>query len=581
MKPEKREAYSRVEIKIAKKLHPAHSTSTTSSQIMSIIIRFRSKKGTFRVTIGDNDDFAVALNQLVQLLGAETVDVQLLSLGNSPSSPTKPAGDFCGKSVAQLSIKNGDMLFVTYQDNPQLVAESKAVVNESAAAKAPKVFPVDTLREKQDGLIPRKKGSYCRHGDKGMCDYCSPLPPYDKDYHAEQKIKHLSFYAHVKQLLAKRNAGSLYTAPLDQPNYCIDLKCSNGHRPYPHGICSKCQPSPITLQQQKFRMVDHVEFAHSGVVDTFIDAWRQTGCQRFGIMYGHYEPFDDVPLGIKAVVEAIVEPPQNDEADGILLQPEWPDEKSISELASTMGLVPVGQVFTDLTDAGQGDGTVVCKRHRDSYFLSCLEIIMAARAQLKHPLATLQSSSGYFLSKFVTCVITGSTKGLIEPMVYQVSTSAEALVEADMICATTQPSQMMVLESCDTRYVPDIMFSRINEYQREVRLDAKPHFPLDFLLVLLSSSFPKDPHPLFHQTGYAVENRFWEVQDLILMKRWLDSGSNALANMHFLIHLDHLGVLQRDEYETVAKFLKTGLQEEYARLLESEKWMTLLVILSQ
>lgn len=59
-----------------------------------------------------------------------------------------------------------------------------------------------------------------------------------------------------------------------------------------------------------YRHVDNIMFEDGLIVDRFIDGWRKTGVQRIGFLYGRYEVYDEVPLGIRAVVAAIYEPPQ-------------------------------------------------------------------------------------------------------------------------------------------------------------------------------------------------------------------------------------------------------------------------------
>jgi nuclear protein localization family protein 4 len=88
-------------------------------------------------------------------------------------------------------------------------------------------------------------------------------------------------------------------------------------------------------------MVDHVEFEHPQIVDNFIGYWRATGLQRFGYLYGRYERYDDVPLGIKAVVAAIYEPPQQSATDGIELMENDPMAASVTAISDALGLYKV------------------------------------------------------------------------------------------------------------------------------------------------------------------------------------------------------------------------------------------------
>ncbi|KAJ2048909.1 nuclear protein localization protein 4 [Coemansia sp. S16] len=577
-----------------------------------MLIRIRSPDGMHRIEAGLKDTLAQLLEKLTPVMNAPSPDAIVLTRDVGGQNIL---AEF-EQSIISLGLKHGDMLFATVAPSARPSVEPTSAQasagggsNKPAASGGAGSFvvqeDVDSQLEKDDGLIRRKRDTkFCKHGANAMCEYCTPTEPYDAGYLAENKIKHMSFHSYLRKILSQSKIrGDISGAvppniplPLEDLDYRVKPNCLSGHAPWPEGICTKCQPSAVTLQRQPFRMVDNVEFASSAIIDRLLSFWRSTRCQRFGFLYGRYDRSPDVPLGIKAIVEAIYEPKQGWEEDGIKIDVESEDfdneVKRADAVANACGLKVVGMIFTDLEPTNES-GRVVYRRHANSYFLTSLECRLAAYMELKYPNASRWARGGHFGSKFVTCCVSGNEDGDIAVTAWQLSNSAMALQAANLIVPSSVPSKMCVLEPTKTRYVPDVFYKYTNEYNLPVTANAKPAFPVEYLLVNLTHGFPKDPNPMFHSDNpFCIENRdhLHQVQTLGLLKRHINSAQGAsamlavvLADFHFLVYLASLDILGPNDVALIGRIVRDSansvqLAEE---LLLSSGWQTLSLMLQE
>jgi len=171
----------------------------------------------------------------------------------------------------------------------------------------------------------------------------------------------MSFHAYIRKLQDRQRSSGLSL----ERNLLIDVveELVNKTRKKQVGGGSKLNikdlAQPIFLERQPYRLVDHVEFETSHVVNTFLQAWRNTGVQRFGYLYGRYEVHPDVPLGIKAVVSCIYEPPQQGNAEGVELDLPDKDEALVRNWQASLGsrgsvFIPLLLVFRCLCSINSG-----------------------------------------------------------------------------------------------------------------------------------------------------------------------------------------------------------------------------------
>ena len=440
-------------------------------------------------------------------------------------------------TISTLRLKHGDVLYVTPKEGTRFDESSQG----ESVVSIIKEEEVDQILSGQSGRIEVPRTPDCQHKDANQkCLYCTPIEPWDEKYLKKENIKHMSFHSYLKKL-SSGPSGSKYAA-LEDISCKIKSPCpsAGSHEPWPKGICSKCTPQAITLNRQKYRHVDNIMFENPEIVENFLAYWRQTGNQRLGYLYGKYVPFEEVPLGIKAVVCAIYEPPQVGSKDGVKLKLGESEESIVEEMAGKLGLVRVGWIFTDLVPRKQGGVKHV--RNIGSHFLSAQECYTAGILQNNYPNVTKMSPNGKFGSKFCTVLITGNADHAVHMEGYQVSNQCVALARDGCLVPTKDAPELgYIRESSPKKYVPDVFYKEKDKYGNEVTKIARP-LPVEYLLVDVPVASPLNPVYTFNKIlpgGFPIENRFMENQDLSALGEYKKKvGEDTLfQDFHVLLFL--------------------------------------------
>ncbi|XP_065579373.1 nuclear protein localization protein 4 homolog isoform X2 [Artemia franciscana] len=576
-----------------------------------MILRIQTSEGTKRIEI-DSDASTKKLYEMVyDSFGLKSFSFMICKDRRSPES--SEIKSTTSRDIKSYSLKNGELLFIVPVNNVTLF---ESVSNgEAMDVSAPKpVQPsvqnvsklsvgialppvkknvledeVDRTLEHETGRIERGRDAFCQHGTNSRCVRCSALEPFDEKYLAEHNIKHMSFHASLRKLGSTADRGKY--AQLDDIMCTLKPGCPN-HPPDLEGGCPRCRPGAITLNRQPYRHVDNVEFENPQIVERFLNYWRITGNQRAGHLYGWYKPHKDVPLGIKAVVAAIYEPPQQNRREGIKFLDD-PMEETVNTVAKEFGLQRVGWIFTDLVTEDPQKGTVKNFRNKETFFLSAQECILAGKLQAKHPNPCKYSSEGRFGSKFTTVCVTGDENHQVHMEGYQVSNQCMSLARDNVLIPTRDAPELgYVREPEKNRYVPDVFYKEKDEYGNEISKIARP-FPVEYLLVDVPVATPLEPVYTFHvlQQGssFPVENRsdIGETQDLMSLQSYLKQFEpghflEAASDFHFLVYItsiDLVPIKENIKHLIDAIKAKDMLQAYHWR--EEQPWATLEQLLQE
>lgn len=410
--------------------------------------------------------------------------------------------DAC-KAVCDLGLENGALIFLQYEVKSTSSENTGQSMSRSSNAEAAGRTELHKVQRKRDPLL-------CNHTENAMCAHCAPLDPWDSSYHTENKIKYLSLRSYVEMLKINKKS-------FERPDYRRKTCLEHG----PRASCTRCQPKPVVLCPQVFRVVDHVEFDCGYIVENFIKNCKATGKTKFGYLIGKYEDYTQIPLGLKAVVSWIYEPNQRSFPDGFVLE-----EDDSLKFADVFGMEVVGIVYY-----------AVCKR---DFFLSSLEIEFIAQQQLKfrkhkdmrigqgvggNPAQCAEDNS-----QLVTIVVKLNEENDYVLEEYMVTEQCLAMVKEGMVVPTVDPHFFHARECVHYRSREEMVESR--------------RVPVDFFIVRLTHGMKHNPFFLSKkrfEKGFGMKkiadyfNRTFDVKsfsnyDLVLrLSREMDISKLILA----------------------------------------------------
>lgn len=269
-----------------------------------------------------------------------------------------------------------------------------------------------------------------------------------------------------------------------------------------------------------------------------------------GWLYGYYSEDPNFPDGVRVNIEAIYEPPQIGDINGV--QPlEDPLRAKADMLAEALSLERVGYIFTTL--------------NKEKVFLTSDQIRQASAYQQQH---LITHPEGPKVSKFVTVVVEQKGNDEIGVECYMASDQCQAL-ERDSVLGNSKDQKKMIIREPNE-----------NEAMPAVLREGAPvkEFEPDFFIVSLAHGQPNQNNMKFNilkRFDFATMNRFGkktthkDFSNFMRQTKGQKTQYDRFASFQFLLCLAE--VLDIDTALTIARHVEQEIPLDSAlvELLES------------
>ncbi|UKJ90504.2 hypothetical protein MACJ_001438 [Theileria orientalis] len=417
-----------------------------------VVVRVRSKIGISRLCFTKNSTFGDLKKELSNRI--KFSDGEVVKLYLEGTSVEVKGSDH--ELLRDLDITHGTSLYLDQ-------SSSKLSYARISSSSKPVDSQGDVEMDDQEAQVSDKQYS----GDSSS----------SKDEVVEKKESEGPLFKSFDAYLHE-NSFSIGDLPLKNSFLPVQIK---------RGVMNKL-PMGVTIRHQKYRHVDHLEMMNVEEVRNFANYWLadlEMSFQRIGWMYGYYTEDPHYPYGIRAVCEAIYEPPQMSQINYVSLMEDNLLPK-VDKIANRLGLERIGLIFTRLPN---------------ECFLTAKELMRTIEMQynsLKHIHYT-----GYPVSTMVTCTMSPDDNG--QPLLdaFMASDMALALFRDELLDNNQDDDNIIKIRK--VQHSQEIM-PPIIESGKEVT-----SFDTSWLMVRINESAPIKPNSFFGNSGrnhrFPVENR--------------------------------------------------------------------------